>query len=103
MTFFSLLARAVTGHPAFIDDVLNGDRLPSIFVETLLLQYNAPYMGLLSKYVFFLLFAFVAVAALKRNRTGLVVVVSIAIYIVSQLLDRWLPPGTGRPISRNTP
>lgn len=91
LTVIAQLGRFASGHPLFIEDVFSGDEFPRIIIDILFLQYTAPYMGLLSKYVVFLLFAFITVGALKRNRSGLVIIASIIVYFGSQVPELWMP------------
>lgn len=80
---FSL--RLVRPELTFLDDIFRPERFVSALTDIALLKLRAPYFGLLAMYVVYLLLAYVAVAALKRNRDLLVVGGSIAVYLVSQM------------------
>lgn len=80
---FSL--RQVRPELTFLDDIFRPERFVSALTDIALLKLRAPYFGLLAMYVVYLLLAYVAVAALKRNQDLLVVGGSIAVYVLSQI------------------
>jgi hypothetical protein len=85
LTLGALSLRLVHGELAFIPDVLHTERIGSALLEVAVLQLRVPYFGLLSMYVVFLLAAYLAVWALKRNRDAAVIAVSLALYALVQL------------------
>jgi hypothetical protein len=89
LTLGALSLRLARPELVFIPDVLHPERIGGALLDVALLELRVPYFGLLSMYVVFLLFAFPAVAALKRNRDYLVIAASVALYVFSQLT---LPP-----------
>lgn len=68
----------------FLDDIFQPERFASALMDIAFLKLRVPYFGLLAMYVVYLLFAYVAVAALKRNLDLVVIGGSIAVYALSQ-------------------
>lgn len=79
------LLRVVRPELTFLEDIFRPERFGSALVDIAVLQLRAPYFGLLAMYVVYLLFAYLAVACLRRDRDYLVIGGSIAVYVASQL------------------
>jgi hypothetical protein len=91
LTVLALSLRLVQPGLTFIPDVFHGDQLADAAARVALLQLRVPYFGLLSMYVVFLLFAFAAVLALRRNLDWLVLGLSAALYVFTQWRLAGLP------------
>lgn len=95
LAFTALSVRLFTDDLEFIEDIFTEHRIASGIVDVLLLQLDVPYFGILTMYVVFLGFAFIAVSALQKRQAYLVVLISLAVYVVTQM---GLSAGTISPV-----
>lgn len=95
LTLGALSLRLFRPELVFIPDVFHVERIGDAVIEVAALELSVPYFGLLAMYVVFLLFAYLAVLALKRNYDIVVIAASLALYALVQLgiLPRE-PPGS---------
>lgn len=85
LTLTALSLRLSALNLPFIEDIFTRERIAAALVDVARLELRVPYLGLLAMYVAFLLAAFPAVLALKRNLDVLVIGVSAAIYVAAQV------------------
>ena len=87
LTFFGLSLRVLEPNLTFLADVFHEDRLLAAVVDVATLRLNVPYFGILRMYVWFMLFAFAAVALLRRDLDWVVLAASTTLYLLTQLND----------------
>ena len=95
LTVCAFATKLLSGNLPFIENIFTPERIAPAIGEILLLQLTVPYFGILSMYVVFLAFAYVAVRLLQAGHTAVVIAASLGTYVaahVSLSTDLFEPP-----------